>query len=274
MGNQLSPLMFGDIKTQSLIGWVDILDVVWAPKDGEAFSYSFGTGYCADDLEQWCEDSDSDYCPNNPDCSSISPWLCDNFPYNAHCKLHCGYCEGPGDYNLYGHDYVDVNGMEYTPIYYTHKNYNWFDGGWGKGKRDDIDRILKRAPYVEGAIRLTFVNGQYWPNTEYFFKVVANFAHTSSSLWSPSSWPEDSDAGPRVNLFNQVFTWYSGVADGWADGGYDGVNGWTETYEVFDQEMRSFAESAAPYCNKTRFTWCDFRLVVRSFARSFVEPTS
>ena len=57
-GNQLSPLMFGDIKTQSLIGWVDILDVVWAPR-GEVYLNSSGTGYCADDLEQWCEDSDS-----------------------------------------------------------------------------------------------------------------------------------------------------------------------------------------------------------------------
>ena len=41
------------------------------------------------------------------------------------CQESCGYCNGPDDYNLYGHDYVDVNGMGYRPIYYTHKNYNW-----------------------------------------------------------------------------------------------------------------------------------------------------
>ena len=158
---------------------------------------------------------------------------------------------------------------EYVVVYFKNRQYNWNEDGWGIDQKDVVDSILAQAPYVEGAIRMTLINGQYWPNTQYLMEVATSGTHTAQTKWSPAQWVGDDDIthGPRIVLTNQVFIWYTSGPEGWGQN-YEPIRraSWSEMYDIFRNDTNTFARSLAPWC-------AGARLVCTLGTNSFEAPS-
>jgi len=259
--NQLTPGLLGEVKTRTLIGQIDILDIVWLPRSiAESYSYSFSyeSEYCYDSLQDHPE-YDGASCET---FVNFYGWSCYSHPVNSGCPRFCGFCSEDDPYVMYPDDRESIypqysydDESEYVVVYFKNRQYNWNEDGWGIDQKNVVDSILAQAPYVEGAIRMTLINGRYWPNTQYLMEVATSGTHTAQTKWSPAQWVGDDDIthGPRIVLTNQVFIWYTSGPEGWGQN-YEPIRraSWSEMYDIFRNDTNTFARSLAPWCAGAR----------------------